>query len=406
MKFLVLDPSGLFTEHAAGLAKDGNKVKFWTQFNYAFRDYAIGLDYKNLEKVLYWAEHVKWADCIVGFDVRLQDVIGFLRDQYPDKSVFGSGWAGKMEDDRMMLKKFVKQSGLPTQNYVTVKGMAALREYLKKHPNVYVKTNIFRDDCESFYSKDYETVETELDQIADHLGAHKEQYDFVVEDTIPTDVEIGFDGFFDGNDYQLPFLIGYEYHKNLYIGKVVEELPPCLEETMEKFVPLLRKLKYRGALSTEEKIVSQEEHYLLDFCARLAHPFTAGYTEWIKNWPEFVYNVGLGKETTPEFKSKYVGAFTLKSQKANDLYLKVNIKDKSKVKMVSAMGSKKGEYAVKGEDHVAVVLAEGDSPEAIIKEIKKNSELVDANGLDHDSLNGIDKIFDVIKEGVKVGIEF
>ena len=107
MKYLVIDPSGLFTEHAAGLCKGGNKVKFWTQFNYAFHDYAIGLDYKGLEKVLYWAEHVEWADCIVGFDVRLQDVIGFLRDQYPNKSVFGSGWAGKIEDDRMLLKNFV-----------------------------------------------------------------------------------------------------------------------------------------------------------------------------------------------------------------------------------------------------------------------------------------------------------
>ncbi len=406
MNFLVLDPSGLFTEHANGLAKGGHKVRFWTQFNYAFRDYAIGLDYGKLEKILYWSDHVAWADCIVGFDVRLQDVIGFLREQFPHKSIFGSGKASKLEDDRMLLKNFVEMAGLPIQNYETVKGITALREYLKNHPNVYVKTNIFRDDCESFYSKDYQTVETELDQIADHLGAHKEQYDFVVEDTIETDVEIGFDGFFNGTEYLTPYLIGYEYHKNLYIGKVVEELPPGLEATMDKFQPLLKKLKYRGALSTEEKIVTQEKHYLLDFCARLAHPFTAGYTEWIQNWPEFIHDIGLGKDTQPAFRAKYVGAFTLKSHKANDLYLKVNIKDKSKVKMVSAMGNKKGEYAVPGEDHIAVVIAEGDSPEAVMKEIKKNAELVDANGIDKDALNGIDKIFEIIKQGKEVGIDF
>lgn len=406
MNYLVLDPSGLFMEHANGLAKGGHKVKFWTQFNYQFRDFSIGLNYGELEKVLYWAEHVEWADCIVGFDVRLQDVIGYLRDTLPNKSVFGSGWAGKLEDDRIILKQFAEAFKLPVQNYAVVKGISNLREYLKKHPNVFVKTNIFRDDCESFYSKDYDTVEAEIDAVSDGLGAHKEEYDFVVEDCIETDVEIGFDGFFDGKDYCRPYLIGYEWRKNLYLGKVVDKLPPAIEETMGHFRPVFERLGWRGALSTEEKIVSQKEHYLLDLCARLAHPFTAGYTEWIRNWPEFVYGIGKGQPVSPQFKSKYVGAFTLKSGKANDAFIKVSRKDPSKVKLVNAMGGPKGEYAVKGEDHVAILIAEGDSPEEVIEQIKKNAELVDANGLDKESLNGIDKIFEIIKEGESVGIKF
>lgn len=406
MKFLVTDPSGIFTAHANGLAKGGNEVKFHTTFNYKYSDFAKGKDYDNLDKTMYFWDHIKWSDAIVNFDVRNQDLIGFLREHFPDKSIFGSGKGGKLEDDRLMLKKFVESMGLPVQKYQVVKGITALREYLKKHKKVYVKINIFRDDCESFYSPDYQTIESEVDAIADGLGAHKEQYDFIVEDAIETDAEIGFDGFFNGENYLMPFLIGYEWHKNLYIGKVVEELPPCLEETMEKFVPLLKKLNYRGALSTEEKIVSQEEHYLLDFCARLASPFTALYTEFISNWPEVVYGVGKGEDVVPEFTYKYVGAFALKSQKANEMYLKVNIKDESKVKMFMPMGSKYGNYAVKGEDHVAVIIAGGNSPKEVVEEIKKRAQLVDANGIDHEALNGVDKIFEVIESGSKVGIEF
>jgi hypothetical protein len=406
MKFLVLDPSGLFMEHSQGLTKGGHKVRYWTQFNYSFRDYAIGLDYGKLEKIMRWAEHVDWADCVVGFDVRLQDVIAFIREKFPKKSVFGSGLAGKLEDDRILLKKFVESQNLPIQNYAVVKGTTKLQEYLKKHPNVFVKTNIFRDDCESFYSKDFDTVESEVSAIADGLGAHKEEYDFIVEDCIDTDVEIGFDGFFDGKNYCEPMLIGYEYKKNLYLGKVVNELPPGVEETMSAFRPLFEKLNWRGALSTEEKIVSQKEHYLLDLCARLAHPFTAGYTEWIKNWPEFIYGIGMGEEVSPEFSSKYVGAFTLKSGKAQDAYIKVTRKDPSKVKLVNAMGGPKGDYAVKGEDHVAILIAEGKTPEEVIEKIKKNADLVDANGLDKEQLSGIDKIFDIVKEGKVVGIDF
>jgi hypothetical protein len=405
-KFLVTDPSGIFTEHANGLAKGGNEVRFYTTFNYKYSDYAKGKDYDQLQKEMYFWEHIKWADSIVNFDVRNQDLIGFLRDLYPDKSVFGSGWGGKLEDDRILLKKIVSDLGLPEHHYEVVRGINNLREYLKKHPKVYVKINVFRDDCESFYSPDYETIESEVDSIADGLGAHKDEYDFVVEDAIETDAEIGFDGFFNGTDYLRPFLYGYEYHKNLYLGKVSEEMPSCLDETMSAFAPLLEKLKYRGALSTEEKIVSQEEHYLLDFCARMASPFTALYTEFITNWPDLVYGVGNGEDVIPEFSHKYVGAFTLKSQKANEMYIKVNIKDPEKVKMFMPMGSKKGNYAVKGEDHVAVVIAGGDSPKEVVELLKKRAKLVDANGLDTESVENIDKIFDVIKAGEEVGLKF
>jgi hypothetical protein len=313
----------------------------------------------------------------------------------------------KIEDDRLLLKAFIKAVGLPVQKYEHVKGITALREYLKTHENVYIKTNIFRDDCESFFSKDYESVESELDQIADHLGAWKYTYDFVVEDAIETDVEIGFDGFMNQKGYAVPFLIGVEWRKNLYFGKVSYEMPPSIEQTMASFLPVLQRLKYAGALSTEEKIINQtDKHYLLDFCARLAHPFTTGYPEWIKNWPEFVYGIGKGEFVIPEFEHKYIGAFTLKSPKALEMYLKVDRKDKDKIKLVSAMSNDKGDFAVRGEDHIAVILAAGDSLEDILKQIHKNAELVDCNGLDKEALNGIDKITEVIEKCKAVGIKF
>lgn len=305
-----------------------------------------------------------------------------------------------------MLKEFVKSWGLPMQPYKKITGMTALREYLKANPKKYVKLNIFREDMESFYAPDYDTVELKLDEISGNLGAHKETYDFVLEDPIETDVEIGFDGFFNGVDYSRPFLYGYELHKNLYIGKVSSVMPAPLEETMQAFKPLLQKLDYRGAISTEEKIVSMEKHYLLDFCARLASPFTAGYTEWIRNWPMFVYGVGLKQNVAPDFGTKYVGAFALKSSEALDMGVKINIKDPKKVKMIMPYGNKKGNYAISGEDHVAVVIASGDSVQEVLEQIHENAELVDGHGLDKDPLKGIDEIEGVIEEGEEAGIEF
>ena len=404
--FLVIDPGGLFCVHAEALAAGGNKVYYWTQYNYKYRDFAIGKDFGKLEKILYFWEYVDRADCVVDFDVRGNDSIGWIRDNLQGKSTFGSGWGCKLEDDRLMLKEFVKSWGLPMQPYKEIKGMTALREYLKANPKKYIKLNIFREDMESFYAPDYDTIELKLDEIAGNLGAHKEVYDFVVEDPVETDVEIGFDGFFNGTDYATPFLIGYELHKNLYIGKVSTEMPAPINETMQAFKPLLMKLDYRGAISTEEKIISLEKHFLLDFCARLASPFTAGYTEWIRNWPDFVYGVGAKQNIVPDFDAKYVGAFALKSSEALDMGVMINIKDPKKVKMIMPYGNKKGNYAIEGEDHVAVVIASGDSVEEVLDLIHENAEEVDGHGLDKDPLKGIDDIVDLIEEGEEVGIDF
>lgn len=405
-KFLVYDPQGLFVEHAAGLAKNGNKVKYFTPFNSHYAEYVTGLDYKGLEKSMYFFDDIEDADVLVNFDVRQQDLFAFLREQFPKKSVFGSGHACKLEDDRELLKKMIEKMGLPAQKYKCIKGIENLREHLKSNKNKYVKLNIFRGDMESFYSSEYESVELKLDQIEGVFGPHKNEYEFIIEDCIDTDVEIGADLFFNGEDFLKPYLYGYEWRKNLYIGKVTDKLCLALEETMNKFKPLLKKLDYRSATSWEEKIVSQKEHYILDFCARLASPFTAGYPEWIENWPELVESVGRKGDVKPEFKSKYFGAFTLKSMEALDVYVKVNIKDESKVKMLMACGNKKGNYAVKGDEEIAIVIADGNSVDDVLRKLHKNADAVDADGLDKDPMKSIDAIKDIIEEGRKVGVEF
>jgi hypothetical protein len=404
---LVNDPGGLFPVHAEALSDGGkNDVKYHTFYNYRYEDYAIGKGYGHLDKILYFFEWLDWADLVVDFDVRGNDLIGWIRDNFPEKSTFGSGWGCKLEDDRLMLKDFIKSFGLPIQPYVHVKGITNLREHLKKNPKKYVKLNIFREDMESFYAEDYDSIEMTLDQIADAFGPHKETYDFIVEDLIETDVEIGFDGFFNGVEFLKPYLIGYEIGKNLYIAKAVDELPPALEETRVAFTPLLQKLDYRGPISWEEKIISQKEHYILDWCSRLLHPGSLLYTEHIKNWADMVYQCGLRKNVRIEYSNNYVGAFCLKSSKAINQYIKVNIEDETKVKPNMVVGNKKGNYATKGEDHVAVVIASGDSVEEVLEQLHENAEGVEGDGIDKDPLKGIDDILDVIEEGEEVGIEF
>lgn len=270
MKFLVLD-NGLYITQALGLAKGGNKVYYFTNWPSAFPKYeefaaGEGFEDEGMENVLYPLRHFDTADCIVNMDVHGNDTIAFLRKKFPNKSIVGCGLGEVLENDRWGFKKIQKELGLKVQKTVKLKGVDELRKYLQENKDVYVKLNIWRESHESFYAKDYKSVELIINEIECAFGPRKNKYEFIVEEAIHSDVEVGFDGFFNGKDYLRPFFIGYEYNKNLYVAKVSEEMPEQVKETMEKIKPILQKLDYRGPLSTEEKIVSKKEHYFLDMC--------------------------------------------------------------------------------------------------------------------------------------------
>jgi hypothetical protein len=402
---------GLYAPVCDALWKKGDRVLYftdWADKAPSYAKYVVGKDYGHLEKILYFWDYVDQADCIVNFDVHMNDAIHWLRKRFPEKAIFGSGLGERLENDRVGMKKWIKTLELPLQGYEVILGVTALREYLKKNPNKYVKTNIFRGDVESFCAKDYKSVELVLDQIAAKLGIWKDSYDFIVEDMIETDVEVGYDGFFNGREFIEPYFIGYEYHKGLYIAHVTDEMPGPLAETMEAFKPLFTKMNYRGALSTEEKIVSPKEHYVLDFCARLANPLSALYPVFIENWREAVLGIAKGKDIKLEIKHKYVGVYPLVSQDAQDDYVKINIaKGRESDVRPQMVTSRNGELcAVKGWNVVAILVAAGDSVDEVITKLKENAKHIDAQGIDKDGVNGIDIIKDVISKGKKVGIPF
>lgn len=410
MKILVFD-TGLYIHQTLALSEDGHEVRLYTPIickDPHYRDYAIGEGIKGIDKVLYFEESIEWADCIVFWDVSGNSYCNYLRKMYPNKSIWGAGLGEKLENDRVLLKEWCAEFGLPVNKYEVVRGVTRLKDVLKNSDGKkYVKINIFRGDMESFYASDYASAESIIDQeVIPALGAHKEDYDFIIEDPIETDVECGADIFFNGKDMVGGFY-GYEVSKGLYIGKRIEnELPNPLKETIDAFTPLLQKLNYRGALSTEEKIVSEKEHYFIDACMRLPNPLSSLYPVFIENWSELVNSIGLGKEIVPEIKHKYVGAFPLTSVYAKDNYVKIDIKDTSKVRYQMCCGKGKDMYAVPGWEVVAVVVAGGDSVDDVISQLKENVKYVDGHGLDKDPVNGIDVVKKIIEDGKKVGINF
>ena len=421
MKYLVRDAK-IFMEQANALADKGkNEVIYCSQWQTAypkFEDFAVGLDFEYLKKrdkhgnpLLFW-DYVEWADCICNFDVHLNDEIAALRRLLPKKSVWGSGLGEKLEADRIALKQWLEVLGLPMQKWKAVKGVTALEEYIKNNPDQYVKLNIFRGDegMESFHAKDVEDIKHKLLKMRLTYGPKAEDMPFVVEETIDTPVEIGYDGFFNGKNYSDKCFLGYEYHKNLYVAKVTrfEELPKPILDTMDAFAPVLEKFDFRGALSTEEKILSPTEHFFLDICSRLPSPLSALYPVMIKNWAELVYKFGKKEDVELDIDAKYVGAIALEVEDLEHDFVEVKIKPNSrdKVRFQCACQTDGKYYAVKGNKNACILVAKGNSVDEVLGNLKKNAELVEADGIDKDDLNGIDIVKDIIDKGESVGIEF
>ena len=413
MKTFLTYDSGLYSELANGLGKHGDKTYYFTPYHAGFfplyTDYSIGQGYEHTEKIKYFFDRVDEADCICNFDVGSNDMIAFLRKHFPNKPLFGSGKGEKLENSRWGLKKVLKSVGLVSAAGVKLKGVHALSDYLLKNPDKFVKVDIFRGTINSFHAKDYKSVEQLMEYLEHELGGFSEDFEFVVEDTIPSSQEWGVDTFFDGNDFVKPYLFGVELDKDCYIGKVSETLPKPLQETMDKLRPVLKELDWRGCISTEEKVL-KDKHYFLDICARSANPLGLIYPEFIDNWPEMVFDIASKKPAKLETKVKYVGCVPLYSKhtKRSDVQVNFPPKLRSNVKFMTGYSKDKKWYAIKNspEEVVAVVVAGDSTVDGVVKQLKKYVGEVDAYGIDKNAIGGLDKIAKIITDARSVNIDF
>ena len=412
-KFLVID-NGLYCALAEALANDGDDVYYFSPWARPFpevHDWAKGHGFGKLKKALNFFDHVKTADGIFNFDVPSNDLIHFLRETYPEKCVFGSGRGEKLEHDRVFLKEWLKHAGLPVGPYKVIKGLTALGDYLKNNPHKYIKTNVFREDLESMFFGKWEDDKYLLDERAVTLGMLKEEYEFIVEDPIEAACQSGVDMFFSNGEY-VPFSYGFEISKNLCVNKVIrdlDEVPECLLKNMEGLRPLMKRMDYRGPVSTEDRIVDKDTAYLIDFTARVPAPMGQMYPVMIKNWVDVCYGIGMNKPVDIECDHDYIGSFALSSEHAitNNVKIMIDKGHFDDVRLCMVAQNKDGYFAVKGNSVVCCLVAGGKSPKEVLEKIKKASEYVNAYSLDKDPVDGIEKEFEEALEGFEsVGLKF
>jgi hypothetical protein len=350
--------TGIEFSHVQALAEKGVEVYYYTDFISTmptFDDFSTGIGFENIKKVHDPFLHIDKVDIVCNFDVLNGDLFDFLaRKGY---KVFGGGIATDLELSRKNLKNALKVIGIPTPPYKVVKGYDNIPV-----PSV-VKLSIFRGSMETFILKN-ETQKKNLKvKLQLEFGAFLDRMEFIVEDILDLGkdwVEAGIDAFFDWQKggFIFPLMIGVEYKKGVYIGKVVHslaEVPKGMQDTIVRLSDLLNKTKYRGMLSTEEFVNPDTgKHYFLDLTVRGAYPLSLGYRYAIENYKDVIFD-----SATPKYRGKYYVSVPFVVEETKNMFVNIKFPEKDeRFNFESLMKVGKEYYIPKAEAPMEGVVCE------------------------------------------------
>lgn len=305
------------------------------------------------------------------------------------KRVWGARMGEEMELDRVGAKKMMKRLGLPVGPYEVVHGMAALREYLKAHRDVYVKVSKWRGTFESFHATDYKAIEPKLDEVEYNLGPFKYILDFVVEAALPDKVEVGIDAYSVDGRYPSSLMSGIEIKDQAYAGifRPYRELPRPLTQFSDAISPVLRNYSYRGFLSTEVRVGRDQKPYMIDACTRAGSPPSEIYQEQYTNLAEIIWQGAGGVLVDPiplaKFCAQAMIGSTWSDKNSQPIDFPPEIARNVKLRNTAIINGRV--YAIpqsQGLEAVGAVIGWGDTLEAAIQMVRDASAKVSGYYLD------------------------
>lgn len=238
--------------------------------------------------------------------------------------VWGAGHAEMLELDRLKFKQLAEKLDLSVGRYEVVKGITALRAFLKTHEGWPVKTARFgppgRGDFETIRpGYTYRQLEFRIDEIEQRLGAEAEKTEFIVEEPIKDAVELAIDSYCVEGEYPSKALLGLEVKGDGYVGKVVDydDCPDSLLEVNEALSPTFKRAHYAQMAAIECRLVKGGQAFVLDPCLRFPRP-PLSLQLVISNWPQIFWSGGAGEITEPQFLSMWCAESCIYSDYAEE----------------------------------------------------------------------------------------
>jgi predicted RNase H-like HicB family nuclease len=404
-KTILIFDNGIFVEFAVTLAKYFGRVLYfcpWTNGYPTSRGLLIGAGIEGVERIKEPWSYIDAVDLFVFPDCYEGDLQQYLVDQ--GKRVWGCRRGSELELDRVHTKELMRKVGLDVGPYEVVVGLDALRKYLKKHDDQYVKIDATRGDVETFHSPTYEEIEPRLDELEHNLGAKKKIMEFIVEEGIRPALETGYDGYCIDGKYPRSGLIGIEIKDRAFVARTMKypEMPEPVRRVNDGLAPAMKGYGYRGFLSTEVRCTEDGKAYLIDFTARAGSPPSELYQIMIENLGEVIWYGSEGIMIEPEWKAKWGAEVLMLSEWADKNWAHVRfppeVRDNVKLRNFSVID---GEYYIvpqlTGMPEIGSVVAMGDTAAEAIGECKRIAELVKSHTLDM-PVEAMDEALEDLKE--------
>ena len=403
---------GMFMSFAQKLGESFKEVLYWTPWEKPYpkmNDRLIGYGMDNITRVNSFWEHFDEIDIFVFPCVYFGDLQEHIESL--GKRVWGSRRGEEMELYRDWMKAHMKKLGLPVGKYEVVTGMDALREYLKKHDDVYVKINLDRGQFESFHSKNYKTIDCKLNEIEHNLGPFESITDFIVEESLPDKVEIGADLYTIDGKYPSKCLAGIEIKDTCYIGEFrdYKDFPKEVTSFNDAISDTFKGYGYRGAFSTEIRVGKDKVPYMIDMTCRLPSPCNELYQEMYTNLAEIVWYGSEGKLIDPIPAAKWGVQALIYSSWSTENYLPIDIPDdvRKYVKLLNAVKIKNQYFIVpqgNPTDCIGSVIGMGKTLDEAFEQAKDIASKISAYDIDI-KIGSIEKAYEEMEKLRTFGIK-
>jgi len=387
---------GCYVNVAQALSKVFNKVYYHSVNQNPFPMISmqhIGTGYNNIERVNDFWSNLDLFDIIVFPDIYFKDWGTHLRKM--GKLVWGGCASEMLETDRHLFKDELASKNMAVAPTKYIIGITNLINYLKTTENKWLKISYFRGNMETFHHINMNQSAIWLESLKVSMGPLGENIEFIVEDSIESVAEVGYDGFTVNGLMSNNVIWGIETKDCSYIGTgTTNDLAPQpVQEVNSNYQSILQKYKHTGFYSNEIRVGNDGKNYYTDAAMRAGSPPSATYLDLISNWDEIIIGGCKGELIEPKFKAKYGCELILKSNYCYKNYLPITIPDefRDNVKLKGSFRYNNQDFIVPFDqggvmemDAFGSVVVIGDNVDAILSQSIKIADSLEAYGLNYD----------------------
>lgn len=320
---------GLFLPLARQLAKHFKRVLYhspWVESFPTLNKCIIGDGFPDIERCDDIWDCKQDVDLFVFPDIYDSGLQRELESQgFP---VWGSKRGDMMEIYRQRFIKALEKRGFEVAKHTVITGLTQLRIHLVSEQDKYIKISKYRGSLETTHWRDWKHDEGLLDQWSVKFGPAKELIQFIVFDSIETDLEIGGDTYCIDGQYPEQMVNGFEWKDKGYFGTVTDtpQMPEQILEVNQAFSQELAEVRYRNFISSEIRVAG-DKFYFIDPTRRMPCPAGSSQMMLYSNLGDIIWRGANGELVQPEMAGKFAAECVLTSKCEKGMWVTAEFDD-------------------------------------------------------------------------------